>query len=117
MRQQQPSTSSMQRVTEPRLWSFIWSSCTPPRVRTFVWRACHEALPTATNLAKRNPNLSVECNICHVGEESLMHVLLRCSFARQVWALANVPTQLLSCVEESTPSWLLRVYRLAGRET
>ncbi|KAL0378890.1 UNVERIFIED_CONTAM: putative mitochondrial protein [Sesamum radiatum] len=86
MRQQQPSTSSMKRVTEPRLWSFIWGSCTPPRVRTFVWRACHEALPTATNLAKRNPNLSVKCSICHVGDESLMHVLLCCSFARQVGA-------------------------------
>ncbi|KAK4389697.1 putative mitochondrial protein [Sesamum angolense] len=71
-------------------WDFIWQSHTPPKVRTSVWCVCHEALPTTTNLAKRNS---------------------------MVLALANFPTQQLTCLEGSVwDGWRMYIGEWGGRQ-
>ncbi|KAL0345437.1 UNVERIFIED_CONTAM: hypothetical protein Sradi_4375000 [Sesamum radiatum] len=100
-----------------RLLEYYLSTCTPPKVRNFVWRVCHEALPTALNLAKRCSTVDTRCSVCLEVDESLMHVLLHCSFARQVWALANVPVHWMVGAEVSTQEWLAKEYKRAGHET
>ncbi|KAL0434882.1 UNVERIFIED_CONTAM: hypothetical protein Sradi_0196100 [Sesamum radiatum] len=83
----------------------------PPSIRNFVWRACHEALPAAGNLAKRKPGIDTECLLCRVEVESIAHVMLTCSFARQVWALSHIPSQALWPMEESVQQWMRRCTR------
>ncbi|KAL0361161.1 UNVERIFIED_CONTAM: putative mitochondrial protein [Sesamum radiatum] len=82
-------------------WRFIWRSQVPPKVRTFVWRACHEAVPTALNLARMVPEVDTQCMICGVANESLQHVLLHCSFTRQVWALSNLQCRIIGMTHDS----------------
>ncbi|KAL0434674.1 UNVERIFIED_CONTAM: hypothetical protein Sradi_0175300 [Sesamum radiatum] len=57
----------------------------------------------------------VGCVLCGSDEESAIHVLLRCSFARQVWALSNLPWSCIHRDAEVNCEWVWQTYSAVGK--
>ena len=65
----------------------IWDSDAPRKCQCFAWHAVLGRCLTADNLQKHGwPNDPI-CPLRHVQPETTPHLLLNCSFARQVWRL------------------------------
>ncbi|KAL0331640.1 UNVERIFIED_CONTAM: hypothetical protein Sangu_1709500 [Sesamum angustifolium] len=80
---------------KPANWKFIWKAKVPPKVRMFVWRACWNSLHTVANLARRGVKVGGVCPRCGLEKENVLHCLLRCHFARLVWACTSVTILIL----------------------
>ncbi|KAK4424783.1 hypothetical protein Salat_1671900 [Sesamum alatum] len=65
----------------------------------------------------RNTTIQVQCTIRGAEIEPLQHVLLHCPFARQVWALSNLPWGVISREHESVRQWLWDIYAALERKT
>lgn len=59
------------------------------KVLNLVWRASRGCLPTACALVGKRVNVQMTCSWCQLSVEDDMHVLFRCSFAREVWESAD----------------------------
>ncbi|KAK4428454.1 hypothetical protein Salat_1145000 [Sesamum alatum] len=46
------------------------------------------------------------CLLCGSEIEDSRHVILDCSFARQTWALSNIPWCKINCWNDSVADWL-----------
>ncbi|XP_018514383.1 uncharacterized protein LOC108871860 [Brassica rapa] len=64
---------------------------TSPKIRVFLWKSVSEALPTAELLSARGMKVDRRCQTCGVEGETINHMLFECSYARQVWALSEIP--------------------------
>ena len=79
-----------------------------------------QALATKRNLASRIPEVDMRCDICGAVEESDVHVLFLCPFAREVWDESDFEADLwwgggpsaLAVLEKAAT--ILTVDRLAG---
>ncbi|KAL0424121.1 UNVERIFIED_CONTAM: putative mitochondrial protein [Sesamum radiatum] len=71
-------------------WRAVWQAHVPNKVKLFLWRAIRDILPTASKLRRRLSHEVVSCPFCDFSDESPIHTLLRCSFARQVWAISGL---------------------------
>ncbi|PWA76154.1 hypothetical protein CTI12_AA238720 [Artemisia annua] len=64
----------------------IWMAKVPNKVKIFVWRAWHNFIPSIDNLRARGLNLTMtSCTHCGEPGEDVLHVLFRCSKAKEVW--------------------------------
>lgn len=70
----------------------IWALLAPSKIKVFMWKAVSGALPVAEKLASRGISLDQRCQLCGLEGESINHLLFVCTFARQVWALCNLPS-------------------------
>lgn len=80
-----PSASS----SDP-IWKNIWLTKTPPKVGHFLWSACSDSLPTKQNLFRRGIRMDPTCTRCGVENETLSHILVECTFAKEVWCLGRI---------------------------
>jgi hypothetical protein len=60
--------------------------CVPPKVRVFWWRIVNGYLPTRGILHGRHIEHTPNCEVCGVDEESIKHVLMDCTIAKNFWA-------------------------------
>lgn len=59
----------------------------PKKHKSQMWKGEKNRLPTIDNLAKLGLNCDSNlCDICKEEAESLVHVILRCKMAKEVWA-------------------------------
>ncbi|KAM6593181.1 hypothetical protein CsatA_000884 [Cannabis sativa] len=70
---------------ERRLWKIAWNINVPPKVLHFLWRSLSETLPTKVQLASRHVPLDLQCPMCNFEDESIVHLLIQCSFAQSCW--------------------------------
>lgn len=69
----------------PRVWTFIWKLNTPPKIRHFLWKSLHGAFSTMANLFWQKSAYSSLCHICHIAEEMIEHLLLKCPWVEALW--------------------------------
>jgi hypothetical protein len=63
----------------------IWKTSTPPRVKFFFWLVMHGRCWTADRRFKHGLQDSNTCIICDQEVETMDHILLGCSFSRELW--------------------------------
>ena len=63
----------------------IWRSWAPLRCKIFSWLAVKKQSWMANQLSKYS--LTTFCLLCDQVEEIIQHILVSCTFARQVWTL------------------------------
>ncbi|KAL0282266.1 UNVERIFIED_CONTAM: hypothetical protein Sangu_2959500 [Sesamum angustifolium] len=95
-------------------WFFISKAKVPPKVLMFAWRCYKNALSSYSKLLSRGIRLDGNCLCCDLMEDGLNHVLRRCSFARLVWALSNLPWYVLSRDDLSTEDWMRYIHSSLG---
>ncbi|KAL0409007.1 UNVERIFIED_CONTAM: hypothetical protein Sradi_1835100 [Sesamum radiatum] len=101
-----PSSSSESRTT----WNFLWNCKVPNKIKIFIWRLCNNALPIAPNLIRRGVEMDPSCPFCQSHTEDLEHIFLNCTFARQVWALSEIPCCSVFNWLGSAQNWIRFLY-------
>lgn len=79
----QPSSST------DGIWKQIWKMEVPPKVRVFWWRVIREFLPARQVLHRRHIEPTANCEFCGAPEETIKHVLLECTVAKEFWFQAK----------------------------
>jgi hypothetical protein len=66
-----------------QLWKGIWNAPVQQKIKLFIF-------PTKLNLFQKKACNSLSCDLCDDEPESVMHVLVDCKFAQEVWGLSNL---------------------------
>ncbi|KAL3813976.1 hypothetical protein ACJIZ3_015244 [Penstemon smallii] len=88
-------------------WKWLWSIKLPNKIKIFLWRACRNLLPTRSNLVKRKIIDVDKCVICGSDTEDVIHCLLSCQLARQVWALSGLSWRNYNWEGSDVRGWML----------
>uniref|UniRef100_A0A803PEZ1 RNase H type-1 domain-containing protein n=1 Tax=Cannabis sativa TaxID=3483 RepID=A0A803PEZ1_CANSA len=75
---------------ESSFWRVFWKTKVPPKVLHFAWKAVCGCLPTRVQLQTKHVPVQLHCVLCNREEESIMHVLVQCQFARSCWSRSAV---------------------------
>ena len=90
---------------------FIWQSKAPLRCRFFSWLALKNRCWTSDRLARRGLPHQAACPMCDQQQETMQHLMMECSFAKQIWLAVS---RLADKVElqprhgESLEQWCLQ---------
>ncbi|KAK8986478.1 hypothetical protein V6N11_010034 [Hibiscus sabdariffa] len=88
-------------------WADIWKTRVPQRLRLFLWIAFRDRLMTNLERCRRSVGHHPYCTTCDTHDESTLHILRDCKFAREVWLyfLPGVYSPIF--FTESLQAWLL----------
>ncbi|KAL8091605.1 hypothetical protein AgCh_034018 [Apium graveolens] len=75
------------------IWAKLWKIRAPPKTINVVWREISNCLPTLIQLQSKRVQVQTECPVCHEDNETILHSLVTCSFAKQCWLSIKVDTQ------------------------
>ncbi|KAL0695854.1 hypothetical protein Bca4012_063034 [Brassica carinata] len=93
------------------LYQMVWSLDTSPKIKHFMWHCLNNALPVAENMVRRHIGKDNRCYRCDSTAESVNHLLFQCTYARLIWAEANIhipPSEYpLEMLEDGLVPWLL----------
>ena len=71
-------------------WNLIWKLKVPPKIKNFLWRVCRGCFPTRARLSSRGVSCPLDCVQCSNNYEDIIHILIECPKAVQVWRDANL---------------------------
>jgi hypothetical protein len=77
--------ATFQGSTSSEAWKLIWRNWAPPRVKFFNWIAVQDRCWTTERLARRGLQHHPLCLLCCQTPATMMHLILACTFAKQVW--------------------------------
>jgi len=63
----------------------LWKTRAPAKCKFFLWLAIHERCWTAERRKRHNLQVVDTCALCDQEAESITHLLIGCSFSRQIW--------------------------------
>ncbi|CAL5041675.1 unnamed protein product [Urochloa decumbens] len=67
--------------------NLIWNSWAPLKVKMFLWLAVHRRHWTAERRIRHGLQSHTNCLLCDQELETIEHILVRCSYAQQIWWL------------------------------
>ncbi|XP_060959275.1 uncharacterized protein LOC133030519 [Cannabis sativa] len=67
------------------LWKNFWKIKVQPKVLHFGWRAIFGILATKVQLNTKHVYVNRICRFCNMAEETIMHILVSCNFAKSCW--------------------------------
>ncbi|GAA0168847.1 hypothetical protein LIER_23471 [Lithospermum erythrorhizon] len=82
--------SASSNIVQTFQYSQIWKIDVPRKVNHFIYRAIHNRLATTDNLSQRGVTVQRLCRFCQKENEDLMHVLLYCKYAKEVYQILNI---------------------------
>lgn len=85
---QMPSSSS------DNAWKDVLKLKVAPKVRVFWWRVLHGFLPARQVLWRKHIEPIACCEVCGAQEESIMHTLVGCTVAKEVWRQVREATDV-----------------------
>ena len=72
------------------VWRKLWNLSVPNKVKNFLWRATMNVLPTCDNLIRRRVEVMPICSFCNHQNETVLHALVDCAFARTCWISSSL---------------------------
>jgi hypothetical protein len=98
----------------------LWAVRAPPRVKLFFWLALHKRLWTAERHKCHGLQDGDECTLCAQETETIGHLVLGCTFAKQVWFALLHPLRLDTLMpdagDEIASWWLHQRSRIASAD-
>jgi hypothetical protein len=91
--------------------AFTWGSRAPLPCRFFAWLALRNRCWTSDRLAKRGLPHQDACPFCDQHEETMSHLMVSCTFSKDVWHWMSVATdrpELEPRADDTLGSWCLR---------
>ncbi|CAN1845257.1 Putative ribonuclease H protein At1g65750 [Linum perenne] len=92
-------------------WKLIWKWKGPSSIQQFLWLVSHERLLTNCERNRRQLTTNSNCPRCRAEEETILHVLRDCNFAKQVWEELGFHSDDPLITEQSTPSWSRTIFK------
>lgn len=105
------TNKSLHDPQQGKFWKLLWRTNVSPKVRMFAWRSCHEILPVMSNLVKRKLANSPLCPRCREEDETVLHVLLNCKYANDVWRRWQAIPMCLRRNFQTAKEWFLSAMR------
>lgn len=68
-----------------RMWLMIWHLEIPYKCQLFLWKVAQQILPVAAKFQRVACLGNCQCGMCGSTLETADHLLLQCSFAKEVW--------------------------------
>lgn len=72
------------------IWKRIWKLHVPPKIKSFLWRVCRNVFPCRYRLFSKGIDCPISCVNYGTGVESVWHLFVDCSFARQCWGVTSL---------------------------
>lgn len=86
--------------------NWVWKVCTLPKIRCFLWQCTHWSIPVREVLAARGINTTVDCPLCNIAPESIIHVLRDYQTVRAFWNALSPLIQSNIFFDISMEDWL-----------
>ncbi|KAL0286137.1 UNVERIFIED_CONTAM: putative mitochondrial protein [Sesamum calycinum] len=92
-----------------KLWKSIWQAKVPNKAKVFM-ASDSQCPPNRVQPQTKNAaHEEIVCPFCTDTDETIIHALLHCCFARQVWALSNFCWRFLNDPVFSVEDWLCNI--------
>ena len=91
-------------VLDIQKWGWISRLFCSEKIKIFVWIILHDCLLTNSFRFRRHWSTTADCPRCPGLEETTMHVLRDCSFAREEWAKSRRDAVFFGVMEQQ--QWL-----------
>ena len=85
---------------------WIWKLDIVPKIINFLWLCLHGSIPVKEVLAGRGINCDALCPLCREQNESILHLLRDCVFARNLWHKLEVPPTHVLSFTDGLEAWL-----------
>ena len=85
---------------------WIWKLDMLPKIVNFLWLIIHNSMPVRDVLASRGIDCERKCPLCKNHNESIIHVLRECVFARDFWHKIRAPVALIGSFNNDLLDWL-----------
>ena len=95
------------------VWRKLWNLTVPNKVKSFLWRTTMNVLPTCDNLIRRRVEVMPICSFCNHQNETVLHALVDCAFARTCWISSSLGF-VGYC--SSFLSWLEQIFTRSSKE-
>ncbi|KAF7830841.1 reverse transcriptase [Senna tora] len=66
-------------------FKWVWKIACPEKIKVFVWFCLNNALPCRANIIYKGIQVPNVCPICNQDNETQLHILRDCSYARRMW--------------------------------
>lgn len=86
-------------------WKNLWKLQIPYKIYMFLWKLLRNRLPTRMELIKRQIMVSPKCVMCDQEGETLVHLFLKCHFAKVLWFVSS--QNIRSDAIPSVRQWLI----------
>ncbi|KAL8089279.1 hypothetical protein AgCh_038904 [Apium graveolens] len=97
-------------------WTKLWKLKLPGKVINLMWRACRKCLPSAKALVEKGVQINTICSWCRMYEETDIHVLFQCSFAREVWDNTDLGSIIAVLHNDTVLEILRRAFQVSTNE-
>ncbi|CAA7041153.1 unnamed protein product [Microthlaspi erraticum] len=91
IQKEKQGTKEVDQPSLDALFQLGWKTETSPKVQHFLWRCLKNIIPVAGNLKDRHISREGKCERCHIGNETVNHLLFTCPYARLLWASSPIP--------------------------
>ncbi|XP_026410206.1 uncharacterized protein LOC113305367 [Papaver somniferum] len=90
-----------------KIYCRLWKLPTLPRIRHFIWKAIANLLSTRETLGTAIVGEDDSCPMCNLQPESSTHLIMNCSFSREVcFATLGWTSNTTGSLSEWISSWL-----------
>ncbi|XP_072064218.1 uncharacterized protein [Arachis hypogaea] len=96
------------------IFKLIWRWKGPERIRYFLWLVAHDAILTNAERIRRHMSQNAACPICQHRDETTMHVLHDCYFARATWNLLQPGNHIADFFNLNHMDWLIKNLSISG---
>ena len=73
-------------VAQKHFWKWVWQLRVPNMIKHFIWGACNNALPTKSNLFRRQITTSDTCELCNGAPKDVLNVVWSSKELEVVWS-------------------------------